>query len=150
MQNMCMIATTRTDQRDPSLVYGFRTEYTIAEGTDQVGSVWAISAETGETLWKQEQRAGVMSLVATGGGLIFGGDVAGQFKAYDESTGEVLWQADLGAPVSGYPVSFAVDGVQYVAVTTGPSLVAAAARRVTPEIAAADAQAAVFVFRLGE
>ncbi len=150
MQNMCMIATTRTDQRDPSLVYGFRTEYTIAEGTDQVGSVWAISAETGETLWKQEQRAGVMSLVATGGGLIFGGDVAGQFKAYDESTGEVLWQADLGAPVSGYPVSFAVDGVQYVAVTTGPSLVAAAARRVTPEIAAADAPAAVFVFKLGE
>ena len=150
MQNMCMIATMRTDQRDPSLVYGFRTEYTIAEGTDQVGSVWAISAETGETLWKQEQRAGVMSLVATGGGLIFGGDVAGQFKAYDESTGEVLWQADLGAPVSGYPVSFAVDGVQYVAVTTGPSLVAAAARRVTPEIAAADAQAAVFVFKLGE
>ena len=148
MQNMCMEATTQTDQRDPSLVYGFRSEYIIAPGTDQVGSVWAISAETGETLWKFEQRAGVMSLVATGGGLVFGGDVAGRFKAYDAKTGELLWETNLSSPVSGYPVTFAVNGRQYVAVTTGQSLVAGAARRVTPELPAADGGANVFVFAL--
>jgi alcohol dehydrogenase (cytochrome c) len=75
-----------------------------------------------------------MSLVATGGGLIFGGDVAGIFKAYDELTGEVLWQSDLGLQISGYPVSYAVDGKQYVAVSSGTSLVAQSARRVTPEL----------------
>jgi alcohol dehydrogenase (cytochrome c) len=148
MQNMCMIATTQSGERDPSLVYGFRSEQIVADGTDQVGAVWAISAETGRALWKHEQRAGVMSLVATGGGLVFGGDVAGKFKAYDETTGAVLWETDLGAPVSGYPVSFAVGGKQYVAVTTGPSLVAATARRVTPELPAADAPASVHVFAL--
>ncbi|HEY8520034.1 MAG TPA: PQQ-binding-like beta-propeller repeat protein [Gammaproteobacteria bacterium] len=148
MQNMCMRATVQTGERDPSLVYGFRSEYTIAPGTDNVGAVWAISAATGEVLWKHEQRAGVMSLVATGGGLVFGGDVAGRFKAFDARTGEVLWDVDLGAPVSGFPVSFAVDGKQYVAVTTGPSLVAAAARRMTPELAPDTSGAKVHVFAL--
>jgi alcohol dehydrogenase (cytochrome c) len=150
MQNMCMEATTQTDERDPSLVYGFSTNHIIAPGTDQVGSVWAISAETGKTAWKHEQRAGVMSLVATGGGLVFGGDVAGRFKAYDDETGQVLWETDLGSPVSGYPISFAVDGRQYVAVTTGPSLVAMAARRMTPELPADSGGARVFVFALGD
>jgi alcohol dehydrogenase (cytochrome c) len=148
MQNMCMEATVQSGERDPSLVYGFRSEYIIAPGTDQVGTVWAVSAETGETLWHHEQRAGVMSLVATGGGLVFGGDVAGSFKAYDAKTGEILWETNLNAPVSGYPVSYAVDGRQYVAVTTGQSLVAGAARRVTPELPAADGGANIFVFAL--
>jgi alcohol dehydrogenase (cytochrome c) len=148
MQNMCMNATTQTDQRDPKLVYGFSTEYIIAPGTDQVGSVWAVSAETGETQWKHEQRTGVMSLVATGGGLVFGGDVAGNFKAYDDTTGEVLWETNVGSPVSGFPVTFAVDGKQFVAVTTGASLVAMAARRVTPELPADAGGAEIFVFAL--
>jgi alcohol dehydrogenase (cytochrome c) len=148
LQNMCMEATTETDQRDPERVYGISMQYTIAEGTDQVGSVWALSAETGKTLWKHEQRAGVMAMVATGGGLVFGGDVAGRFKAYDDETGEVLWETDLGSPVSGFPITFAAGGKQYVAVTTGPSLVAMAARRMTPELPADDSGANVFVFSL--
>ena len=148
MQNMCMNATTQTDQRDPKLVYGFSTEYIIAPGTDQVGAVWAISAETGDTLWKHEQRAGVMSMVATGGGLVFGGDVAGMLKAYDDKTGKVLWQANLGSPISGYPVTFAIGGKQYVAVTTGPSLVAAASRRMTPELPPDSGKARIVVFAL--
>lgn len=148
MQNMCMNATVQSGERDPSLVYGFRSEYIIAPGTDQVGAVWAISARTGEEIWRREQRAGVMSLVATGGGLVFGGDVAGMFRAYDDESGAVLWEADIGSPVSGYPVSFAVDGRQYVAVSTGPSLVAMAARRMTPELEADTGGARLFVFAL--
>jgi PQQ-dependent dehydrogenase (methanol/ethanol family) len=148
MQNMCMNATTNTDQRDPSKVYGFDSEYITAPGAKDVGVVWAISAQKGTTLWKHEQRTGVMSLVATGGGLVFGGDVEGKFKAYDDTTGEVLWETDLGAAVSGYPVSYAVDGKQYVAVTTGSSLVANAARRVTPELTGTSSAPQVYVFAL--
>jgi alcohol dehydrogenase (cytochrome c) len=148
MQNMCMNATIQSGERDPKLVYGFSSEYIAAPGADNIGVVWAISAEKGTTVWKHEQRVGVMSLVATGGGLVFGGDVAGNFRALDDETGEVLWETNIGAPVSGYPVSFAVDGKQYVAVTTGPSLVAAAARRVTPELTGETAAAQVYVFAL--
>ena len=56
------------------------------------------------------------SLVATGGRLVFGGDVNGRFRAYDDETGKVLWETNLGSPVSGYPVTFSVAGKQYVVV----------------------------------
>jgi alcohol dehydrogenase (cytochrome c) len=148
MQQMCMSATIRSGERDPSLVYGFNAEPLVAPGTDNVGVVFAVSADKGTTLWKHEQRVGVMSLAATGGGLVFGGDVAGNFRAFDDTTGEVLWETNIGAPVSGYPVSFAVAGKQYVAVTTGPSLVAATARRVTPELTGDSGAGRVVVFAL--
>src|SRR5581483_7212328 len=80
MQNMCMTATTTVDTRDPSKVYGLNMQQQLAPGADKVGTVWAISVETGATLWKYEQRAGMLSLVATGGGLVFGGHVNGRFK----------------------------------------------------------------------
>jgi alcohol dehydrogenase (cytochrome c) len=148
MQNMCMNAQVRSGERDPSLVYGFRSEYIIAPGTEDVGAIWAVSVETGEVLWRHEQRAGVMSLVSTGGGLVFGGDVAGVFRAFDAESGEVVWESNLGAPVSGYPISFAVDGIQYVAVATGQSLVASSARRVAPELPPLDDPPGIFVFAL--
>ena len=46
----------------------------------------------------------MMSLVATGGGLVFGGDANGRFKALDDRTGKVLWEMNLGSMVSGYPI----------------------------------------------
>ncbi len=60
-----------------------------------------------------------MSLVATGGGLVFGGDTNGRFRAFDQETGEALWEINLGSPVSGYPISYAVNGKQYITVNTG-------------------------------
>ncbi|HEY7441182.1 MAG TPA: PQQ-binding-like beta-propeller repeat protein, partial [Vicinamibacterales bacterium] len=147
MQNMCMTATTTTDKPDPKLVYGINMKQEFAIGADKVGTVWAISAETGQTMWKHEQRAGTMSLAATGGGLVFGGDVNGRFRALDDKTGKVLWETNLGSPVSGFPVVFAINGKQYVAVTTGASLVANSAGRLTPELRPANA-ANVFVFAL--
>jgi PQQ-dependent dehydrogenase (methanol/ethanol family) len=134
LQNVCMNAKTTTDKRDPSLVYGLQMPAILAPGTDKVGSIWAISAETGKVLWKYEQRAGTMSLVATGGGLVFGGDVNGRFRAFDDRTGRILWEQNLGAPVVGFPVTFSVDGKQYVAVTTGSSLVSTTELRLTPEL----------------
>jgi len=147
MQNMCMTATTTTDKPDPKLVYGINMKQEFAIGADKVGTVWAISAETGQTVWKHEQRAGAMSLVTTGGGLVFGGDVNGRFKAFDDKTGKVLWEMNLGSPVSGFPVTFAVGGKQYVAVTTGASLVANSSGRMTPELRPSNT-ASLFVFAL--
>jgi len=126
---------TLVDTRDPSKVYGLDMPGQIAPGANNnVGVVIAISAETGKTLWKHEQRAGMLSLVATGGGLVFGGDANGRFRAFDDRTGKVMWETNLGAPVSGFPISFAVGGKQYVAVSTGGSLVANSTLRMTPEL----------------
>ena len=147
LQNMCMTATTTTDTRDPSKVYGLSMRQQLPAGMDKVGTVWAISAETGQTVWKHEERAGSLSLVATGGGLVFGGDANGRFRAFDDKTGKVLWETTLGSPVSGFPVTCSVDGKQYVAVTTGPSLVAGSAARLTPELRPSDNRS-IFVFAL--
>ena len=143
LRNTCarMMATTEFDSDRPpertesrSAIYAIAYRHQIAPGTDNVGTVRAISVETGETTWLFEQRAATMSLVATGGGLLFGGDVNGRFRAFDQETGEVLWQINLGSPVSGFPISFGVDGRQYVAVATGSGGTASHFMGLTPEL----------------
>lgn len=151
LQNTCMNARTTVDTRDPKAVYGLQMPVIPVpgqpQGAEKIGSVWAISAETGKTLWKYEQRAGMLSLVATAGGLVMGGDANGVFRAWDDRSGKVLWEVNLGAPVSGYPISYAVDGKQYIAVPTGGSLVAGSTNRLTPELKPS-ATANVYIFAL--
>ncbi len=132
LRNACarMLATTAAGTSH----YALAVRNQIAPGTDQVGTVHAISAETGETVWLHEQRAATMSLVATGGGLVFGGDNNGRFKAWDQETGEVLWEINLGSAVTSFPISYAVGGKQYIAVGTGTASTASLFGRLTPEI----------------
>ncbi len=100
-------------------IYALAARHQITPGEDELGTVYAVSAETGRTVWLHEQRAATMSVMATGGGLVFGGDVNGRFRALDQETGAVLWEINLGSPVVGFPITYAVDGRQYVAVNTG-------------------------------
>ena len=122
LRNVCsrMRAMAEPDEQDEARrLYAIAWRPEIAPGTDQVGSVQAISAETGRVVWNYQQRAATMALAATGGGLVFGGDVNGRFRAFDDRTGEILWEINLGSPVSGFPITYAVDGRQYVAISTG-------------------------------
>ena len=110
-------------------IYQLAARHQVTPGTTNLGTVRAISAETGRTEWLFETRAGTMSLVATGGGLVFGGDANGRFRAFDHRTGEILWEINIGSSVSGYPITFEVDGTQYIAVNTGGGQV-----NLTPEL----------------
>ena len=134
LRNMCMPTLTTTDPSASHTIYALSVRHELAPGTENLGTVYAISAETGRTVWLHEQRASTTSLVATGGGLLFGGDTNGRFKAYSQETGEVLWEVNLGAPVTGYPITYAVDGTQYVAVSTGISATTSSFLRLTPEL----------------
>ena len=147
LRNACarMLATTAAGTSH----YALAVRNQIAPGTDQVGTVHAISAETGETVWLHEQRSATMSLVTTGGGLVFGGDVNGRFKAWDQETGEVLWEINLGSAVTSFPISYAVDGRQYIAVGTGTASTASMFSRLTPELRPS-AGNNLFVFALPE
>ena len=131
LRNVCARMLATTEGGPVTALYALVMRSQIAPGTDQVGTVQAISAETGEITWTYEQRAATMSLVATGGGLLFGGDAAGRFRAFDQETGAVLWEINLGSAITGFPISYGVDGRQYVAVSTGPM---GAFRSLTPEI----------------
>ena len=131
LRNVCgrMLAS-----RDAGSHYALAVRNQLAPGTDQVGTVQAISAETGTTRWIHEQRAATMSLVATGGGLVFGGDVNGRFRAFDHETGAALWEINLGSAVTGFPITYAVEGRQYVAVSTGSAGTASGFLGLTPEL----------------
>ena len=149
MRNMCqrLLATTSPDASHR--IYALAVRHEHAPGSEQLGAVFAISAETGETRWLHQQRAATLSLVATGGGLVFGGDANGRFRAFDQETGEVLWEINLGSPVSGFPVSFAVGGRQYVAVGTGGAATTPSFLRLTPELRPSNGNN-LFVFALPE
>ena len=133
--NTCMSAESRRETPDPDDLYAITTRSQITPGEDNVGTIEAISARTGETQWKFEQRSAILSLMSTGGGLIFGGDVNGRVHAWDENTGEVLWSVNLNSPVNGYPATFEIDGRQYVAVSTGGSGHAFELGLLTPDLA---------------
>ena len=67
------------------------------------GSVKSVSPDWRNPNWTRFPGpvAGTTSLVATGGGLLFGGDANGRFRAFDQTTGKILWETNLGAPVTG-------------------------------------------------
>ena len=140
------LALTAGGQR-PLAIYALAARHQLAPGTEALGTVHAISVETGTTTWLYEQRAATLSLVATGGGLLFGGDANGRFRAFDQETGDILWEINLGSPVAGYPVSYAVNGRQYVAVATGTG--AGINLRMTPELTPSTGNN-LFVFALPE
>ena len=119
MQNMCARVLSTVTDPDRLTLYQLAARFQLAPGKEDRGSIWAISAETGDTTWLYEQPAGTQAVVATGGGLVFGGDANGRFRAFDQETGEVLWEINLGSPVLGFPITYAVDGRQYVVASTG-------------------------------
>ena len=57
--------------------------------------------------------------LSTAGGLVFHGDLRGWFKALDAKTGRTLWQFNTGSGVSAAPMTYEMDGKQYVAVVSG-------------------------------
>ena len=92
-------------------------------GDDASGSVHALDVRTGDIRWKFPLLSppwnGVM---ATAGGLVFGGSNEGNFFALDAETGESLWDFHAGAPARSNPMSFAVDGRQRVVMAAGEAV----------------------------
>jgi len=121
-------------------------------GSDgNIGRVDAIDLGNRSEVWSHRMRSanGGSAALATGGGLVFTGNLARYFMAFDDTTGEVLWETRLSSLPNGYPVTYEVDGVQYVAVPvgrgSGPSNAFAV---LTPEIVNPAGGSALFVFRL--
>lgn len=87
------------------------------------GAVRALNATTGEKAWDfrlpSPSWSGVLS---TAGGLVFSGSNEGNFYALDAKTGAPLWQFQVGGMVRSNPMTYLVDGKQYVSVGAGRAL----------------------------
>lgn len=84
------------------------------------GFLKAFDPLTGEVRWSVKHdyywNGGVL---ATAGGLVFQGDAMGKVSAYNKDTGELLWAFDTHTSILAPPITFAIDGVQYVSILTG-------------------------------
>ncbi len=84
------------------------------------GWLTAVEAATGKVAWRyRSERPMVSAVTATGGGLVFTGELNGDFIALDARSGKALYRFNTGGPIGGGVVSYALGGKQYVAVASG-------------------------------
>jgi alcohol dehydrogenase (cytochrome c) len=88
------------------------------------GAVIAIDPKTGQAKWKfQMYDVTDAGILTTAGDVLFTGGREGYFHALDARTGSVLWKTYLGGPIMSAPVTYAIDGKQYVIVNSGNVMV---------------------------
>ena len=148
-QQLRVPPTGRTIPRFASF-YGRKTYVPGANpSTARIGRIEAISASTGRTVWTYEQRAPVYgSLLTTGGNLVFSGDVVRRFRAFHAETGQIVWETILNGPVSARPITYSVNGRQYVAIGAGGVTQGASLLALTPELNTTRGSNTLFVFAL--
>jgi alcohol dehydrogenase (cytochrome c) len=84
------------------------------------GHLKAIDPLTGKTKWEAPSDIPRFSgVLSTAGGVVFSGQLTGEFEAFDADSGKKLWQFQTGSGIEGQPVTWQQDGVQYVAVASG-------------------------------
>ena len=94
----------------------------ITEGDDQssYGIIVAVDAATGKIVWRhKDDYPFVAGALSTGGSLVFSGNQLGYALALDADTGELLWKFQTGSSIRSQPVTWEMNGRQYIAIGSG-------------------------------
>lgn len=111
-------STTSVPYRKGQLWLG--SAFRAIPGEEQWGTFSAINVDDGSIAWQRQVPDPMIGgALATAGGLVFVGQANGSFDAFDADDGRVLWRHRAGAGVNAAPMTYAVNGVQYVAVAAG-------------------------------
>ena len=123
LNNSCMDVTYVSEDYQPGRIYrGMASRTKMVPGYDYIGEFAAFDPKTGDRAWTYEVPNGVAvtaSALSTGGGLVFSGTADRRLFALDHETGDLLWETRLNGDISGAPVTFEVNGRQYLAVGAG-------------------------------
>lgn len=113
----CSIIKTETPSHEPGRLFmgGSYTQLPPA-----LGRITSLDADSGRINWQYRAGAPVVAAITpTAGGIVFAGDLGGNFLALDSVSGRLLYRLDTGGAVAGGIVTYAVAGRQYVATTSG-------------------------------
>lgn len=93
-------------------------------GEPPVPGIKAIDTTTGATKWDFKLSAGSLGagVLATSTGLLFSATSEGNLIALDSKTGKALWRTQTGAAIGSSPISYSVEGKQYIAISAGQVL----------------------------
>jgi len=118
--NQLMRFTTRPSPAAPGLLRLGSAFTNVEPGGVQNGPFVALDTETGKIAWQYTAPQPLIGgALATAGNLVFMGEGNGWFDAFNAKTGQLLWRYNLGAGVNAPPITYQVNGEQYVAVAAG-------------------------------
>lgn len=146
-----MVDDSCPDPRDTgaAAVAGSRLTGTGHPFDGQYGRLEAFDLATGKLAWIRRQRASeISSALVTAGGVVFDGTLDREFRASDARTGQALWRIKLDSAPKSSPITFRVDGIQYVAVVSGPFENAPMLGDTSPEVSVPTAASTLWVFAL--
>ena len=87
---------------------------------DWAGWVYAVDADTGAWKWRLKSNYPIQSgMTPTAGGMVFFGDMGGNFYALDAANGQKLWGRNIGGAIGGGVITYTANGTQKIAVATG-------------------------------
>jgi alcohol dehydrogenase (cytochrome c) len=99
------------------------------------GWVYAADADTGVWKWRLKSNYPILGgMTPTAGGVVFFGDIGGNFYALNSTNGEKLWAQDLGGAIAGGVITYTVNGAQKVAVASGFTMLAWPTKIVTAKV----------------
>src|SRR5712692_6784404 len=122
-REQCDIFSTAPQPYEAGHAYYGSAYFPNDDAAPFTGALRALDPASGKTKWEWKHPSPTWSgVLSTAGGLIFTGDAEGNFIALNAATGKALWHFQCGASVYSSPMSFAIDGKQYVAVAAGSAL----------------------------
>jgi PQQ-dependent dehydrogenase (methanol/ethanol family) len=123
VREACAIYSSHTRQPDPGAGYT-GTGQRLDEVVGTTGAIRALDAVTGDLRWNFpiQEGSSAAGVLATAGGLVFAAVADGNLIALEAASGKCLWHYQTGARIRSSPISYAVDGNQYVAITAGSVL----------------------------
>jgi alcohol dehydrogenase (cytochrome c) len=122
-REQCDVFSTAPQPYDAGHAYYGSAYFPNDDAAPFYGALRAIDPATGKIRWEWKHPSPTWSgVLSTAGGVVFTGDAEGNFIALEASSGQVLWHFQCGASVFSSPMTYAVDGKQFVAVAAGSTL----------------------------
>ena len=122
-REQCDVFSTAPQPYDAGHAYYGSAYFPNDDAAPFYGALRAIEPSTGRIKWEWKHPSPTWSgVLSTAGGVVFTGDAEGNFIALDAASGKALWHFQCGASVYSSPMTYAVEGKQYVAVAAGSAL----------------------------